>query len=66
MHTEKPLTTVLIVDTPQRGVLAALPQLSAILIVDNLADVSPAPHVRLIERPFTAEQLLAEIGRDQR
>ena len=53
---------LLIVDVAARAVLAALPHLSAILIVDNLVGVLPTPRVRLLERPFSAESLLAEVA----
>lgn len=54
---------LLIVDEPERDVVTALPQLRAIVIVDDVPGGAPpyGAHVRLIARPFTAEGLGAEI-----
>lgn len=54
----------LVVDEPESEVLAALPQLPAIVIVDDVPRGAQASgiHVRLLARPFTAEGLLAEVG----
>ena len=45
--------------------LAALSQLRAIVIVDDVPHGAPAsgPRVRLLARPFTAEGLVAEVAR---
>jgi len=56
---------VLIVDGPERDVLATLSQLRAIIIVDDVPRDAPAlqTHVRLLlPRPFTAEQLVAGVN----
>jgi DNA-binding NarL/FixJ family response regulator len=55
---------VLIVDGPERDVLATLSQLRAIMIVDDVPRDAPAlqTHVRLLARPFTAEQLVAGVN----
>ena len=55
---------VLIVDGPERDVLATLSQLRAIIIVDDVPRDAPAlqTHVRLLARPFTAEQLVAGVN----
>jgi hypothetical protein len=54
----------LVVDEPESEVLAALPQLRAIVIVDDVPHGAPAsgPRRRLLARPFTAEGLLAEVS----
>jgi hypothetical protein len=54
----------LIVDEPESEVLAALPELRAIVIVDDVPDsaAGSATRCRLLARPFTAERLLAEIS----
>ena len=54
--------SLLIVDARERAILGALPHVRAILIVDDVVDVLPMPRVRFMERPFTAEGLLAEVG----
>jgi hypothetical protein len=56
---------LLVVDEPERDVLVALSQLRAIVIVDDVphgASISGA-RVRLLARPFSAEGLVAEVGR---
>lgn len=54
--------SLLIVDARERAILGALAHLRAILIVDNVVGAFPMPRVRLLERPFTAEGLLAEVS----
>jgi hypothetical protein len=56
---------LLVVDEPQRDVLVPLSQLRAIMIVDDAPREAPASgtQVRLLARPFTAERLMAEVGR---
>jgi|SRR5688572_11288799 len=53
----------LVVDEPERLVLAALSELRAIVIVDELPHDAPGvgTRVRLLARPFTAERLVAEV-----
>ena len=56
---------VLIVDAPQGDVIVALPRARAVVIVD---DVPRQPRregarVRFLARPFTAQQLVAEVDR---
>jgi hypothetical protein len=54
----------LVVDEPESEVLAALPGLRAIVLVDDVphrAAALGARH-RLLARPFTAERLLAEVS----
>ena len=55
---------LLVVDEPERDVLATLSQLRAIILVDDLPRGAPPliPHVRLLARPFTAERLVAEVS----
>ena len=54
---------LVVVDEPERYVLAALADLRAIVIVDELSHGTlPSPqHVRLLVRPFSAEGLLAQV-----
>jgi CheY-like chemotaxis protein len=54
---------LLVVDEPERDVVAALAQLRAIVIVDDVprGAGAMAERVRLLARPFTAEGLLAEV-----
>jgi hypothetical protein len=56
---------LLIVDEPEANVVTTLSQLFAIVIVDDVPHGAPEPgtRVRLLARPFTAEGLLAEVGR---
>jgi hypothetical protein len=56
--------TFLVVDEPDRDVLAALPELRAILIVDDVPHGASGsgPRRRLLARPFTADGLLAEVS----
>ena len=56
---------LLVVDAPERDVLPMLPHLRAIVIVDDVPTGSPASeaHLRLVARPFTADGLMAEVGR---
>jgi hypothetical protein len=55
---------LLVVDEPEREVVATLSQLRAIIIVDDVPHDAPASEarVRLLARPFTGEGLLAEVG----
>ena len=55
---------LLVVDEPEREVFATLPQLRAIVIVDDEPHGPPTSgtHPRLLARPFTAEGLVAEVG----
>jgi hypothetical protein len=56
---------LLIVAEPERDVVAALPRAGAILLVDDVrhgASVSGA-RLRLLALPFTADELVAEVGR---
>jgi hypothetical protein len=55
---------LLIVDGPERDVVATLSQVRAIVIVDDVPRGAPPPddRIRLLARPFTAEGLLAEVG----
>jgi response regulator RpfG family c-di-GMP phosphodiesterase len=54
---------LLVVDEPERDVLATLSQLRAVIIVDDVPrGVSTlGPHVRPLAHPFTAERLMAEV-----
>ena len=56
---------LLIVDEPESNVVTTLSQLLAIVIVDDVPHGAPesGTRVRLLARPFTAEGLLAEVGR---
>jgi len=56
---------LLVVDEPERDVLALLSDLRAIVIVDDVPHGAAVPGtlVRLLARPFTAESLMAEVGR---
>jgi hypothetical protein len=62
---ESYLPEILIVDEPESDVVVTLPQLRAIVIVDDVPRGAPASEtrVRLLARPFTAEGLVAEVGR---
>jgi hypothetical protein len=55
----------LVVDERERDVLAALASYRAVLLLDDLPHAVPtrAPRVRLLARPFTAAELVAEIDR---
>jgi hypothetical protein len=55
---------LLVVDEPESNVVVALPQLLAIVIVDDVPHGAPGVGTRrrLLARPFTAEGLLAEVG----
>jgi hypothetical protein len=55
---------LLVVDEPERDVLATLSRLRAIVIVDDVPRDTPDSglHVRLLPRPFTAEQLVVEVS----
>jgi hypothetical protein len=55
---------LLVVDEPERAVLVTLPQLRAIVIVDDVPHGAPGVGTRrrLLARPFTAEGLVAEVG----
>ena len=53
---------LLVVDEPERDVLATLAQLRAIVIVDDVPQGLPALTTRhLLARPFSADRLLAEV-----
>ena len=54
---------LLVVDDPERDVLVAMPRVRAIVVVDEVAhgQGSAGTHVRLLPRPFTARELLAEV-----
>jgi CheY-like chemotaxis protein len=56
---------LLIVDEPERTVVATLSQLFAIVIVDEVPHgaLESGTRVGLLAHPFTAEGLLAEVGR---
>ena len=56
---------LLVVDAPERDILALLVQLRAIVIVDDVSHRAPGSgtRVRPLARPFTAEGLVAEVGR---
>ena len=55
---------LLVVDEPERDVLAARSQRRAILLVDEVPHGTSASgtHLRLLARPFTAAELVAEVG----
>ena len=55
---------LVVVDKPESDVLVTLPQLRAIVIVDDVPHGAPGvgTRLRLLPRPFTAEGLLAEVG----
>jgi DNA-binding NtrC family response regulator len=55
---------LLIVDEPEGDVVAALANLRAIVIVDDVPHDAAAAgrRIRFLARPFTAERLLAEVG----
>lgn len=55
----------LVVDEPERDVVARLSLLRAIVIVDDVPRGSAASgaRLRLLARPFTAETMLGEVGR---
>ena len=54
----------LVVDESERGVVATLANLRAIVVVDDVPHGEPASgaRVRLLARPFTAERLLREVS----
>ena len=53
---------VLIVDEPEREVVARLPAIRAVLIVDDVPHgAASGASPRFLARPFTAEGLLAEV-----
>ena len=54
---------LLVVDAPEQNVLRALPGPRAIVIVDSVPQRELGPQVRLLARPFSARELLAEVGR---
>jgi hypothetical protein len=55
---------LLIVDEPEREILAVLSRIRAILVVDDLPPhARPEARLRRLVRPFTAEKLLVEVGR---
>jgi hypothetical protein len=56
---------LLVADEPERAVTAALSQLRAIVIVDDVPHgaAGVGTRLRLLARPFTAEGLVAEVGR---
>jgi hypothetical protein len=55
----------LVVDAPERDVVAALSSLRAIVIVDDVLHdaFTSGTRLRLLARPFTAEALIAEVDR---
>lgn len=53
--------TLLIVDEPERAVVAILSRVRAIVIVDDVPRGERTLGPRLLARPFTAEGLLAEV-----
>ena len=55
---------LLIVDAPQSDVLVALPRVRALVIVDDepRREQSADARVRFLARPFTAHQLVTEVG----
>ena len=57
-------TEFLIVDEPEREVLAALPELRAIMLVDDVPHGLAASRgrIRLLARPFTAGGLMEEVS----
>jgi len=56
---------LLVVDEPERDVVAALSSLPAIVIVDDVPHDSLAPgsRLRLLARPFSAEGLITQVDR---
>jgi hypothetical protein len=56
---------LIVVDEPERDVLAALPHLGAILLVDEVprGASGAGPRVRLLARPFSADALMSEVAR---
>jgi hypothetical protein len=55
---------LLVVDESEREILTAMPEILAILIVDDATNITaPEARLRLLGRPFRAEGLLAEVGR---
>ena len=55
--------SLLIVDEPERAVVAMLSQVPAIVIVDDVPRGERTPGPQLLARPFTAEGLLSEVDR---
>jgi hypothetical protein len=53
--------SLLIVDEPERAVVAILSQVRTIVIVDDVPHGERTTGPRLLARPFTAEGLLAEV-----
>lgn len=55
---------LLVVDEPESDVLVSLSPLRAIVIVDDVPHGAPGvgTRLRLLARPFTAEELVAEVG----
>ena len=55
---------LLIVDEPERDVLASLSDRCAIVIVDELSRdaLAPGARVRQLARPFACAEMLAEVG----
>jgi hypothetical protein len=55
---------LLVVEESEREILTAMPEILAILIVDDAPDITaPDARLRFLGRPFRAEGLLAEVGR---
>ncbi|MFL5247231.1 MAG: hypothetical protein ACJ79V_05350 [Myxococcales bacterium] len=56
---------LLVVDEPESDIRVRLAELRAIVIVDDVPRGAPASgtRLRLLVRPFTAEALVAEVGR---
>jgi hypothetical protein len=53
---------LIVVDEPEAEVVALLQRVWAIVIVDEIPrDATRQEHVRLLVRPFTADELLAEV-----
>ena len=55
---------VLVVDAPETEALMALPRVRAVVMVDEETrrEQSEDARVRFLARPFTADQLVAEVG----
>ena len=56
--------SLLIAEASEREVAAMLPRCPVILLVDDVPHgVTPGERVRLVQRPFSADQLVAEVDR---
>jgi hypothetical protein len=62
---ERHSLALFIVDEPERDLLRALPNVRAIVLVDEvpLGEPESGTSVRLLGRPFTTEGLMAEVDR---